>query len=67
MDEDKSSFLYLPSNVTSQRYISNTQKSQKLKKPKLQEEQKQKLLTIPKHSIRYALNERAKELRKNQI
>ena len=24
MDEDKSSFLYLPSNVTSQRYVSNT-------------------------------------------
>ena len=38
-----------------------------IKKPKLQEEQKQKLPTIPKHSIRYALNERAKERRKNQI
>ena len=24
MDEDKSSFLYLPSNVTSQGYVSNT-------------------------------------------
>ena len=24
MDEDKSSFLYLPSNVASQRYVSNT-------------------------------------------
>ena len=24
MDEDKSSLLYLPSNVTSQRYVSNT-------------------------------------------
>ena len=24
MDEDKLSFLYLPSNVTSQRYVSNT-------------------------------------------
>ena len=35
-----------------------------IKKPKLQEEQKQKLLTIPKHSIRYELNERAKERRK---
>ena len=35
-----------------------------IKKPKLQEEQKQKLPTIPKHSIRYALNERAKERRK---
>ena len=32
-----------------------------IKKPKLQEE---KLLTIPKHSIRYKLNERAKEHRK---
>ena len=31
-----------------------------IKKPKLQEEQKQKLPTIPKHSIRYELNERAK-------
>ena len=31
-----------------------------IKNPKLQEEQKQ----IPKHSIRYELNERAKELRK---
>ena len=27
-----------------------------IRKPKLQEEQKQKLLTIPKHSIRYVLN-----------
>ena len=35
-----------------------------IKKPKLQEEQKQKLVTIPKHSIRYKLNERAKERRK---
>ena len=35
-----------------------------IKKPKLQEEQKQKLPTIPKHSIRYVLNERAKECRK---
>ena len=35
-----------------------------IKKPKLQEEQKQKLPTIPKHSIRYKLNERAKEHRK---
>ena len=35
-----------------------------IKKPKLQEEQKQNLPTIPKHSIRYALNERAKECRK---
>ena len=35
-----------------------------IKKPKLQEEQKQKLLTILKHSIRYELNERAKERRK---
>ena len=35
-----------------------------IKKPKLQEDQKQKLLTIPKHSIRYGLNERAKECRK---
>ena len=35
-----------------------------IKKPKLQEEQKQKLPTIPKHSIRSALNERAKECRK---
>ena len=35
-----------------------------IKKPKLQEEQKQKLSTIPKHSIRYELNERAKECRK---
>ena len=35
-----------------------------IKKPKLQEEQKQKLSTIPKHSIRYALNVRAKECRK---
>ena len=34
-----------------------------IKKPKLQE-QKQKLPTIPKHSIRYELNERAKEHRK---
>ena len=31
-----------------------------IKKPKLQEQQKQKLPTIPKHSIRYALNEREK-------
>ena len=38
-----------------------------IKKPKLQEEQKEKLPTIPKHSVRYALNERAKECRKNQI
>ena len=35
-----------------------------IKKPKLQEEQKQKLPTIPKQSIRYELNERAKERRK---
>ena len=35
-----------------------------IKKPKLQEEQKQKLPTIPKHSIRYELNDRAKECRK---
>ena len=35
-----------------------------IKKPKLQEEQKQKLPTIPKHSTRYALNESAKECRK---
>ena len=35
-----------------------------IKKPKLQEEQKQKFLTILKHSIRYELNERAKERRK---
>ena len=35
-----------------------------IKKPKLQEEQKQKLPTIPKHSLRYELNERAKECRK---
>ena len=35
-----------------------------IKKPKLQEKQKQKLLTKPKHSIRYELNERAKERRK---
>ena len=35
-----------------------------IKKPKLQEEQKQKLPTIPKHSIRYALNERSKECKK---
>ena len=35
-----------------------------IKKPKFQEEQKQKLPTIPKHSIRYELNERAKECRK---
>ena len=33
-------------------------------KIQLQEEQKQKLPTIPKHSIRYELNERAKECRK---
>ena len=35
-----------------------------IKKPKLQEDQKQKLLTIPKHSIRYELNARARERRK---
>ena len=35
-----------------------------IKKPKLQGEQKQKLPTIPKHSIRYELNERPKEHRK---
>ena len=35
-----------------------------IKKPKLQEDQKQKLLTIPKHSIRYELNGRARERRK---
>ena len=35
-----------------------------IKKPKLQEDQKQKLLTIPKHSIRYELNARARECRK---
>ena len=35
-----------------------------IKKPKLQEEQKHKLPPIPKHSIRYTLNERAKEHRK---
>ena len=35
-----------------------------IKKPKLQEEQKHKLPPIPKHSIRYMLNERAKECRK---
>ena len=35
-----------------------------IEKPELQEEQKQKLPTIPKHSIRYELNERAKERRK---
>ena len=35
-----------------------------IKKPKLQEEQKQNLSTIAKHSIRYALNERAQECRK---
>ena len=35
-----------------------------IKKPKLQEEQKQKLLSIPKHSIRYVLNERPKECRR---
>ena len=35
-----------------------------IKKPKLQEEQKQKLPTISKHSVRYELNERAKECRK---
>ena len=33
-------------------------------KSKLQEEQKQKLPTIPKHSIRYELNEEGKECRK---
>ena len=31
-------------------------------KPKLQEEQKQKLPTIPKHSIRYELNEKGKRM-----
>ena len=36
-----------------------------IKKPKLQEEQKHKLPPVPKHSIRYTLNERAKECRKN--
>ena len=35
-----------------------------IKKPNLQEEQKQKLPTIPKHSIRYVLNEREKECQK---
>ena len=35
-----------------------------IKKPMLQEEQKHKLPPIPKHSIRYTLNERAKECRK---
>ena len=35
-----------------------------IKKPKLQEDQKQKLLTTPKHSIRYELNGRARECRK---
>ena len=35
-----------------------------IKKPKLQEEQKHKLPPIPKHSVRYTLNERAKEHRK---
>ena len=35
-----------------------------IKTPKLQEEEKQKLPTTPKHSIRYELNERAKERRK---
>ena len=35
-----------------------------IKNPKLQEEEKQKLPTIPKNSIRYVLNERAKERRK---
>ena len=35
-----------------------------IKKPKLQEEQKQNLPTIRKHSIRYVLNERGKECRK---
>ena len=35
-----------------------------IKKPKLQEDQKQKLLTIPKHSIRYELNGRSRERRK---
>ena len=37
-----------------------------MKKPKLQEEeqQNQKLPTMPKHSIRYALNEMVKEHRK---
>ena len=36
-----------------------------IKKPKLQEEQKHKRPPIPKHSIRYTLNERAKEHSKN--
>ena len=35
-----------------------------IKKPKLQEEQKHELPPVPKHSIRYTLNERAKEHRK---
>ena len=35
-----------------------------IKKPKLQEEQKHILPPIPKHSIRYMLNKRAKEQRK---
>ena len=35
-----------------------------IKKPKLQEEQKHKLPPIPKHSVTYTLNERAKERRK---
>ena len=35
-----------------------------IKKPMLHEEQKQNLPTTPKHSIRYALHERAKEHRK---
>ena len=30
MDEDKSSFLYLPSNVASQRYVSNTPSHSKI-------------------------------------
>ena len=52
--------------------FSSTKKKKKsspppIKKPKLQEEQKKKLPTIPKHSIRYALNERAKNAGKNQI
>ena len=34
-----------------------------IKKPKLQEEQKQKLPTMPKHSTRYAFNEGEKEHR----
>ena len=37
------------------------------KKPKLQEEQKQNLPTIPKHSIRCALMKGQKNAGKNQI